>query len=324
MHLSQDTMSAVLDVLCSERPTYQAAATAAGISVRSLFCWIRASAKDEADGVPPAESKYGVVWPEETAEPDYLHRAVVLARRMYGVLLDGDTRSLLAGTPRIVIENGKVCWEQDPLLLAQYKNAEEAAIMGIDDWPYKHTPDGARIPLVVVDPLPASARIHLLRSLLPNIYNPESREAVTATHRHEVSGVLEVATPAPQPAAPGATAPAIGNSPSALRADLQRRLAELRANGPEHPRPNAVPPINSATGASGDPVEHVTGSQAPADVAEPARQAERERQHPRAYQAPQPPEPPRPSYARPAPQHGTADGASYGNGRPLPGGYKPQ
>jgi hypothetical protein len=193
-------------------------------------------------------------WPE--GEPVRLFRdCAIEARKLSVVAFEMSMRSeALHGIPRTVIHDGHVCYQEDEELV---RLGEDYAI-GVLGYPdmYKRDAQGNRIPLVVYDPAPAMTKVHMLRSLMPQTYNPGN---VVNVDQKISGGVLvltgnakEVPALAPPAVEPAALAPEpvereASNSAqvdtasdddaatprdddSPLVADLKRRLREGVAN----------------------------------------------------------------------------------------------
>ncbi len=295
----------------------QAANIAAG-SPKLVFLWIRNSAADQRNDVPVEQSKYGIHWPVEDGKDPaevpliYFHEAVIQAQRIFRLLAESQVRSLLAspesgggGHLRQVLDgNGKPAFEVDPLRAAH--------ALEFDDFMWKLTygenarrddvyardERGALIPLKVRDPIPSQTLIHLIRSLFGDQYNPSDRREVDSKHSVEVLVLGEKNK---------------GKPMSSLRADLEARLAAIRAN-PDRASAKPTGPVAMIGRGDNDPPEHVS---ALADDA-PARLAD----HPRAYTLPVPAAPrpsAAPSYAKP---NKSLDQSGIGRGLPPAGGHR--
>jgi len=302
---SQDNAKKVLNRLV-ERPSVTGAAKLLGASSKLIWIWCRNSARDKANGV--LDSKYIIHgWPDDdpdSVEDIWFHDAVELSRKMHALNADADTRELLAGQPRTVIEGGRICFTPDPKIAAHalemdddlweltYGSRPRADIFARDE-------NGALIPLEVRDPVPAQLKIHAMKVLMPNLWNvPEKREI----DKRSQSSVLVLHGDVQRP----------NKADSPLRADLETRLKAIRDN-PDRPTARPTAPVEILGRATGDP---------PEKISMPSNEGERTlADHPRAYLAPKP-EPvrrPPPSYARPA-HH--LDNAGRGAGVPPPGGFR--
>jgi len=239
----------------------------------------------------------------------FFHEACIQAQRIFRLLAESQVRSLLAspesgggGHLRQVFDgSGKPAWEVDPI------KAAHALEMDDFDWSitygenarrddvYARDERGALIPLTVRDPIPSQTLIHLIRSLFGDQYNPSDRKEVDSKHQVEV---LVIGDKKPK-------------QQSSLRADLEARLAEVRAN-PNRATAKPNGPVAMIPHANpSDPPERLTATvdDAPRTLAD----------HPRAYHAP-PSHVPKPvNYARPNP---SLDHAGVGVGAPPVGGRR--
>lgn len=184
-------------------------------------------------------------WPSPEGEPITFHSGIVQARQIFlahgEALLRRD--ALGGGTPRVLRNaNGDVVFEQDYKMIADFEgNADEARALGNVDPFYVHDASGARVPVIVHDQAPAALRQHVARSLLAG-YNPSDRREVDARHS---GGVMIIKATqqgasnkqAPPPYSREAMAAAQAEPVSDLKADLLRRLEDLRQRGPTNPRP---------------------------------------------------------------------------------------
>lgn len=289
-------LGAMLCDRLTQNPSITQAAKFGSVSPDSVFLWMRASARDQHDGVPLDQSKWAIRWPRQTDEDQteppliFFHEAIILSQKLFRAIAESNLRALLAdaeaggGQLREVLDGtGKPVWEVDEL------KAAHALEMSDDmfelqygegarrDDIYKRDADGALIPKKVRDPLPSQTLIHLMRSLFGDTFNPSDRRESDVRHS-VVSLVIDE-----KKAKPGAM--------SSLRADLEARLAEIRAH-PDRPTAKPSGPVLLPGTGHNDPPEHVTGL---ADDA-PSRLAD----HPRAYEASPSHVPrPAPSYARP-------------------------
>jgi hypothetical protein len=271
---SQENARLILDRLC-EHPSVTAAAKMIGSQSKIIWVWARASSQDKTNNV--ADSKYIIHgWPDDSDDspPLYFHEAMQLARNIHALNLDHDTREMLGGIERPVIEGGKFQYVVDPLAVAQFKDAEEALTFGgLDDWPFAHDERGARIVLTVKEHVPAQLRIHALRALMGGIYNVAERSESNVKTQSSVL-VLHGNTPRPNREA------------TPLRMDLEARLTAIR-NNPSRDSAKPTGPVNvGSTANTNDPPERISApsDQTPTTVEE--------------LTAP-PPRPAPPNYGRP-------------------------
>ncbi len=293
-------------------PNLTAAAKIAHGSPKLIFLWMRQSAKDQQDGVPVEQSKWGIRWAQDddgNAPLIYFHEAALEARRLFGYAAESQVRSLLAdpahgggGHLRAVMDgNGKPAFEVDLLVAAhalEYNDTEWEFFYGTrrrdDVW--ARDEKGALVPLFVRDPIPSQTLVHLIRSLFGDTYNPSDRREVDSHHTVEVLRM-----------------DAKPSHVSSLRADLEARLAAVRAHPDRESAKPTGPVLMLGQGSNpNDPPERISGAYEPPTLA----------QHPRAYivPQPQPPKPKPPAYAKP--NHRNLDsGERIGAGQPPPGGF---
>lgn len=267
--LSEENMVRVLDMLCTN-PSPTKAARAIGGGDKLIWQWGTKSAAKEAMNVPIEESGFGVRWPDPDAPPIWFHHAFQQASRIFFSLASMEHMALIgpdAGHKRVARDgSGRIQFKVD------LKAASDAMRMDDVTWElcygdrpktdiFERDENGCLIPDTFTEPLPAQLRIHLLRSLLPSQFNPEQRSTSEVIHN---GGVLVIGEHKPEKPA------------SALRADLETRLAAIRANGPKHGKPSHPVEI---MGRDSGPTERVSNT-AGDDAARPLDQ------HPRAYQAP--------------------------------------
>jgi hypothetical protein len=236
---SKENGALVADFLCENSNLTQAAKLVGGGS-KLVFHWMKASHNEEAAGASPSEAEYGIEWPEP-GDHIFFHRAVVETQKRFLALAQGAVRSLLAspesgggGHERIVTgADGKPAWLVDPLIAAHALEYDD------DIWEltygkrkrsdvFARDANGALIPWKVRDPIPSQTLIHLIRSLLPEQFDPINRTQADVTHH---GAVLVLGDQPKETAASAATSP--------LRQDLEQRLAEIRARGPAVGKPNA-------------------------------------------------------------------------------------
>jgi hypothetical protein len=244
---SPATLAAVLDYLAQD-PVLANAMRSVGMAPNTVFVWAKLSRE--------GDERFKLAWPDPNGTPIWFHDGIVLARQMQCAAFEAVLRrDVTNGTPRVLrTPDGMPVWEVDPLAVSQWKNAEDAyALGGIVDWPYVHDQQGARIPVTVYDQAPAALRQHAARSLLAG-YNPQTSVDVNTKH----SGGVMIVRATRQGAD---TAPPYARSKMAsevapmspLKADLLKRLEDLRANGPANPKPSA--PIQVFGRPSDDPPE---------------------------------------------------------------------
>lgn len=306
---SPENLIKALDFLC-QNTSPSACAKSLGAHQKLIWQWLSASASDADKGISPANSEWGVRWPDPDAEPIFFHDAVQQARKIFLALATMEITSELtgpnAGTRRVVVDAGRVQWTPSP------KVASDALTMDDDTWElvygkdrkrtdiWERDTDGHLIPLTVVDPLPAAYRIHLLRSLLPSQFNPTDRSTKEVLHAGGVMVLHGRARAKPEADTP-------------LLADLHSRLAQLRAD-PNRATARPTAPVDYGAGgkSASDPPEKISGVsfETEADfVPSPSK--------------PEPPKQEAPvNYGRPRANEraATLDQASVGRGRPPAGG----
>ncbi|HUI12979.1 MAG TPA: hypothetical protein VL048_05860 [Xanthobacteraceae bacterium] len=281
---SPENLVKVLDCL-TVNPSPTAAARAIGASNKIVWIWGTQSAAKAAEGVPIEESGFGVRWPDPDGPLVWFHEAFQQATKIFLALASMEHMALIgpdAGHKKVARDgSGKITFKVD------LKVASDAMQMDDFTWEliygtrpktdiFARDEDGCLIPDVYTEPLPAQLRIHLLRSLLPSQFNPEQR-STSDVHHH--GGVLMIGEHKPR---------------SALRDDLESRLARIRAakDGERVTRPSG--PVEVFGRGDGGPTERVNNA-AGDDASRPLNE------HPRAYQAPAalpPPEKPVPDYSR--------------------------
>jgi len=257
----------IADFLCGN-PNITAAAKIAHGSPKLVFLWMRNSANDQKNGVELEQSKWAIRWPqsdEGEAPLIFFHEACLEARRLFGYAAESQVRSLLAspengggGHLRQVLDgSGKPAFEVDLLVAAHALEYDDDLwrIMYADrrrDDVWKRDEKGALVPLQVRDPIPSTTLIHLIRSLFGDTYNPSDRKEIDT----QITAVLRVGD---KPGAPV----------SSLRADLEARLAEVRANpGRDSAKARPVALIGRGN-PGGDPPERITGAPSPQQPAQP-------------------------------------------------------
>ena len=319
----------ILDA-ASENPSPSALRRKFGFGAKTLLWWVYASNQEKVafeERRLGREPKYLISWPTDTeVEPRWFHDLFKLATRMHSLTLDLENRSeALLGSRRPVRdprtnrqlyeldeENVRFVGHPDPF---SEQARSIADTLGLDDFPFAHDEDGRRIPVVEHVPQPAQLKIHNLRALAPATYDLTDK----VEHAGSIqSHVLVV----------GGNKSIDRSTVSPMRNDLEQRLAAIRANGPQNPKPDR-PLLIHGQGAS-DPPEK-TGAGAPVDACtvppprEPVADVPPDvppqplAEHPRAYHVP------RPSYARPD-EHGRPaeplDRGGYGRGEPPAGGMR--
>jgi hypothetical protein len=282
--LSEENMVRVLDMLCTN-PSPTRAARAIGGADKLIWQWGTKSAAKAAMNVPIEESGFGVHWPDPDGPLVWFHEAFQQASRIFFSLASMEHSALIgpdAGHKRVARDgSGRIQFKVD------LKVASDAMRMDDVTWElcygdrpktdiFERDENGCLIPDTFTEPLPAQLRIHLLRSLLPSQFNPESRTTSEVIH---AGGVLVVGEHKPD------------KPPNALRDDMEARLARVLAGRSGHDNPNSTkkptaPVTIMGRGESGPP-EKVSqpSNETPATLAD----------HPRAYQqalpAPKPQEP---------------------------------
>ena len=223
----ENRLCIILDGIVMD-PTLERACRRAGYSGKYIWTLIARS----GDGNP----KFLVRWPDRESEKRIQFvDAIAVARQLHKIKFDHTLRSAVdVGIPIVQTFQGEVVWEKDPALLAQWggdtKQAKEDAegLGGIIDYPFKHVIGESgkleRVPLEVYQPAPGNLRQHVARSLMPNLYNPPETRQISTEH----SGAVLVLNGGRAPYAKDYT------PDTPIKRDLQQRLADLRAKGPEH------------------------------------------------------------------------------------------
>jgi hypothetical protein len=107
-HINEKNLRAVLDRIVSQ-PKLGPAMRSIGADEKLIFMWLRKSAA--------GDPKFLVAWPDPDGEPQQFVELVKLARKMHLIKLDAAIREdVERGTPRTVIQDGKVCWVEDEAL----------------------------------------------------------------------------------------------------------------------------------------------------------------------------------------------------------------
>lgn len=276
---SQENARKLLDRLI-ERPAIATACRAIiGSNSKILYVWCRDAARDREDGV--TDSKFLVQdWPAE-GDQTWFDKGVKMTRVMHALNLDSTERDTLSSSERFVIEGGKLQPEPDPIIHADSLSLDELdwiAKYGTRDRSdiWKRDENGGIVYLKVKQEQPAQMRIHALRALLADLWNPPERREVDTKLS---GGVLVIRKSKP-------TTP--------LVEDLRTRLAAIRAakDGERTTKPNA--PVEVMGRGEAGPPEKISmpSNEAPVTLAD----------HPRAYEAPTPqptPQPTQPDYRRP-------------------------
>lgn len=223
----------------------------------TIFLWTKLS----REGDP----RFLVRWPDPNGAEVRYDQAIIVARQMqcasYEAIL---RRDVTVGTPRVLRQqNGEPVYEIDHRLVAEFEgDADAARALGVKDPFFLHDQRGARIPVVVYDPSPAALRQHVARSVLAG-YNPSDKKEVDT----KLSGGVMVIRATSQGADSGKALPPYARermeAPAALsplQQDLQRRLADLRSQGPDRVTARPTRPVDTGNGGSGtgDPPERRT------------------------------------------------------------------
>jgi len=305
---SHEKAQAALDHIC-ENGNVSAAARAIGVAVKTLYAWAHLSMADEKNGV--TDSKFLLrnwLGTEETEnEYTFYHSAFEQSRRIHALSIEQLSRALLHGQPRTVVEKGVVQYRKDPKLEAiklqfdanSADDREEFETLTGRKWgdTYLRGKDGALIPLVVTDPIPAQFRIAALRSLFPQEWARPEERIETKTIKQTIEHVQKPETHRPQ---------------TPLIQDLELKLAQLKSRGPVNPRPSRP----------GDVIRQITGFDDPPDDVPLRKPQIPLDQHPRAHQSVNsdltPPRPPRVPTGAARPDRGE----QVGYGKPVPGGVR--
>ena len=223
----ENRLCMILDFVV-QNPKLERACRYVGYSPKYIWTLLKRS----GDGDP----KFLVRWPDRESEQRIqFGDAIALARRLWKVGFDHTLRSdVSCGIPEVQTFQGEVVWEKDAALLTQWggdtltAKQDAEGLGGVVDYPYKHRigPDGKleRVPLEIYKPAPGALRQHVARSLLPSEYNPPEGRSVSTEHSGAVL-ILNASRPA-------YAKDYVETSP--IKRDLQQRLADLRAQGPQH------------------------------------------------------------------------------------------
>jgi hypothetical protein len=294
---TQERMHTLIDEIASGKSVSQASALAYGS--RSKVAWVhfRNAKRDREAGMDMMASPYHLEnWPDE-GEHHWLDHAYQMAVQIAKLDFHHEVLAEIRQSTRPVLTDGGVMYEKDPFLLAKFKDAEEAAWFGYDDWPYRHDASGARIELRVRDRTSAALTIAALKAeygerwAVPETINVNKKTIAVLT-------LGERKTEKPQ---------------SALEQDLRSRLAAVLAakEGERVTKPNA--PIPRFTADTSDPPERLSTPHSD-DASRPLPP-----EPPRALPPPQP----QVSYARPARPNNNLDRQDAPNhGAPPPGGFR--
>lgn len=223
----ENRLCLILDRIVQD-PKLERACRYVGYSPKYIWTLLKRS----GDGDP----KFLVRWPDrESQQRIQFGDAVALARRLWKVKFDHTLRSDVdVGYPEVQTFNGDVVWAKDPALLAEWggdtlqAKQDAEGLGGVFDYPYKHqigeTGKLERVPLEIYKPAPGALRQHVARSLLPSEYNPPENRQISTEH----SGSVLILNASRAPYAKNY----VPDTP--IKRDLQQRLADLRAKGPEH------------------------------------------------------------------------------------------
>lgn len=280
--LTNENMIRLLDAMAEGWSMPKASAIAFGQSSKVAFVYFRNARRERESNVPIEEAKHVVRdWPSE-GEINWLDHAAKMSADMATHNLHSQTIEMLMHEQAPILEGGRVMYQIDAKAIAEWDNAEDAYTLGgIEDWPFAHDESGARIPLMRREfPGGAALRIAALKALAGSIWNVPEKIDV---NKKTTKAVYVIGENKRQQ-----------QTDSPLRADLKTRLAELRAKGPQHPKPDSAVQVFRAV--EDGPKERVS-NQLGDDACKPLST------HPRAYQAPAALPPPKQepvSYARPS------------------------
>jgi hypothetical protein len=241
-------------------------------SEASIYHWLQGSVDAEKANI--TDTDFFLTWPEDDPLGDYLHRHLQKARARRTMAFESTViDAAVNGVKEPVLENGKLCYVEDPALLA-------LGLSGPDAWLYETAPDGTRKPVVLTRTIrsPATVTIKLLEGLAPAIYGPKIEHTGSVTHR----SVLVVGDKLPAGAPKPRQLPKPDDTEmTELERDLRERLAAVAARaGQPRPRPEGKANLGMPA-PTGDPDDRPTRTSGEVDVL---------------------PSPlPKPVYARPAP-----------------------
>lgn len=284
-----------------------AAAKAIGCGETQIWAWARIAAADKKNG---RDSKYMVRgWPDAGDEM-FLSDAIAAARRVFTLSADLKMRQqIIEGTRRAVLDkDGNPAFELDLAALAEYGGFTEearklAAIDQVFDYPYRHQMNAEgkpeRIPVYVMDPVPATLKIAGMRAMVPGIWNvPERREvdtSINATVRQITREEPKLITEVPRQTTQEDRLARLRSNPNPAIQDMLRQAEELKKRGPSNPRPE----LNGRAA-----LERAAGREDPEDTVYNPQSA-----------------PPQPPQRQRTPMDG--DGVERtGSGAPMQGGFK--
>lgn len=294
---TQERMMKLIDAISEGKSVAQATALAYGTRSKQAWVHFRNARKDRNAGIDMLASPYHLEnWPED-GEHHWLDHAYDMAVQIAKLDFHHEVLAEIRQSTRPVLNDSGVVYEKDPFLLAKFKDAEEAAFFGYDDWPYKHDEHGARIELRVRDRTSAALTIAALKAEYGEKWNVPEKIDVKKKSIKAVLTIGERKMEKPQ---------------SPLEQDLRSRLAAIRAakEGERVTKPNA--PIPRFAADPSDPPEKISSPMSD-DAARPLP--------PRALPPPQPE--PVISYARRTTSLDATDRATGGSnacGMP-PGGF---
>lgn len=300
---TQEKMRALLDALSEGKSMPVATALAYGSRSKIGWVHIRNSRAEKKANLPPEACKYFVRdWPVPD-EHHHLCDAADMAQEISRRDFHTEVLQEIRESTRVVIEGGRVQYEVDEKLVAEWPDAQSAfEFGGIEDWPFKHDENGARIPLRVRDRTSAALTLKALAAVNPEVWD---RPQQISVDKRITKAVLVLGEKKAQP------------QDSPLRMDLKQRLEQIRAN-PTRPSAKPSAPVDLGNGgrSAGDPQEQISNSMG--DDVKPDL-----RNQPRAYEVPRlsPPrrDPQEPvSYAKPDHRLDAQDR----KGEPPPGGFK--
>jgi len=267
-------------------------------AARSLWVHFRNSKKEKDADLAPAECRFWVYdWPEKS-EGHHLCDAFRMAEQISKLNFHHEVLAEIRQSTRPVIEGGRVMYEVDDFLVGKFKDADEAAVFGYEDWPYKHDANGSRIPLRVRDRTSAALTLKAL-AVVDERWNQPQEVNVTK----KIQAVLTLGErKGPQQQA------------SPMRQDLMQRLEQIKANpNRATAKPDLrVGPVDTGNGGRNalDPKEKVSNLMGD-DAAQPLPH-----EPPKAL----PPPTPQVSYARPDHRLDRQDAPN--KGEPPPGGFR--
>lgn len=250
-------MRCLLDAIADGKSMSQATALAYGTRSKIAWVHVRNSKKEKEQDLPPDQCRYWVYdWPEES-EGHHLCDAYQMAIQIARLDFHAEVLAEIRQGTRPVLEGGAVQYVKSPKLLAEWKNAEDALVFGgIEDWPYEHDENGARIELRVRDRTSAALTIAALKTEIEK-WNVEQRVNVTKRVSNDVVLVLGERREREQ------------QKPENKfeRADIEelRRLAKLP---PKNPHPTGKVDLGNGGRGMNDPPERIN-NQAGDDASRP-------------------------------------------------------